>query len=319
MRKSLLLSLGAVALIGTTIAQAAPGDRLRERLKERTENRQGGLGERRGTLRDDNAPRTRPDQTFAYGSDRLQQLDFYKAKDVTAPAPLVIFVHGGGWKRGSKDVAGSRYAPEHYTGLGYNYAAINYRLVPNATVEQQAADVAQSVRALLDRARELGIDRSKVVLTGHSAGAHLVALVGTDEQYLRGAGLSFRDIAGVMPNDGAAYDVAAQMKDGGPMMQDTYVQAFGTDPARQRALSPTLQAASPNAPRFLLIHVQRQDGVAQAKALEAALRQGGTTVERREFEGRGLQGHAEINRQLGNPDYPATAVVDAWLKGLFRR
>lgn len=319
MRKSLLLSLGAVALIGTTIAQAAPGDRLRERLKERIESRDGSTEGRRGSLRDDDAPRTRPDLTLAYGSDRLQQLDFYMAKGAAGPAPLVIFVHGGGWKRGSKDVAGSRYAPEHYTGLGYNYAAINYRLVPDATVEQQAADVARSVRALLDRARELGIDRSKVVLTGHSAGAHLVALVGTDEQYLRGAGLSFRDIAGVMPNDGAAYDVAAQMKDGGPMMQDTYVQAFGTDPARQRALSPTLQAASPNAPQFLLIHVKRQDGVAQAKGLEAALRQGGTTVERREFEGRGLQGHAEINRQLGNPAYPATAVVDAWLKSIFAR
>ena len=204
---------------------------LRERLKELTENRQGGLGERRSTLRDDNAPRTRPNQTFAYGSDRLQQLDFYKAKGVSGPAPLVIFVHGGGWKRGSKDIAASRYAPAHYTGLGYNYAAINYRLVPDATVEQQAADVAQSVRALLDRARELGIDRSKVVLTGHSAGAHLVALVGTDQQYLRGAGLSFRDIAGVMPNDGAAYDVAAQMKDGGPMMQDLlgarFVEMYG--------------------------------------------------------------------------------------------
>lgn len=155
------------------------------------------------------------------------------------------------------------------------------------------------------------------MLTGHSAGAHLVALVGTDEKYLRGAGLTFRDLAGVMPNDGAAYDVAAQMKDGGPMMQDTYLQAFGTDADRQRALSPTLQAASPNAPRFLLIHVQRQDGVAQAKALEAALRRAGTKVERREFEGRGLQGHAEINRQLGDPDYPATAVVDGWLKSVF--
>lgn len=315
MRKTLLLSLGAVALIGTTIAQAAPGDRLRERLKERIEARQGD--ERDG--RDANAPRIRPDQTLAYGNDPLQALDFYKAKGAAGPAPLVIFVHGGGWKRGSKDVAGSRHAPAHYTGLGYNYASLNYRLVPAATVEQQAADVALAVKALLDRARELGIDRSKVVITGHSAGAHLVALVGTDEQYLRAAGLSFADIDGVMPNDGAAYDVAAQMKDGGPMMQDTYVQAFGTDPARQRALSPTLQAGSPNAPNFLLIHVQRQDGVAQAKALEAALRRGGTAVERREFEGRGLQGHAEINRQLGNPDYAATPVVDAWLKSVFGR
>lgn len=310
MKRTLLLSLGAMALIGTSIAQAAPGDRLRERLRERMEARMGAQA-------DSQAPRTRPDQTLAYGSDPLQELDFYKAKNVSGPAPLVIFVHGGGWKRGSKDVAGSRYAPAHYTGLGYNYAAINYRLVPGATVEQQAGDVALALKALLDRAASLGIDRSRVVLSGHSAGAHLVALVGTDEQYLRAAGLSFADVRGVLPNDGAAYDVPTQIAGAGRFMLDTYTQAFGTDPARQRNLSPTFHATGPNAPAFLLIHVQRKDGVAQNKELEAALRQAGTRVERREFPGDGLQGHAEINRQLGNPDYAATPVVDAWLKQLF--
>lgn len=310
MKRTLLLSLGAMALIGTSIAEAAPGDRLRERLRERMEARMGAQA-------DSQAPRTRPDQTLAYGSDPLQELDFYKAKNVSGPAPLVIFVHGGGWKRGSKDVAGSRYAPAHYTGLGYNYAAINYRLVPGATVEQQAGDVALALKALLDRAASLGIDRSRVVLSGHSAGAHLVALVGTDEQYLRAAGLSFADVRGVLPNDGAAYDVPTQIAGAGRFMLDTYTQAFGTDPARQRNLSPTFHATGPNAPAFLLIHVQRKDGVAQNKELEAALRQAGTRVERREFPGDGLQGHAEINRQLGNPDYAATPVVDAWLKQLF--
>jgi arylformamidase len=101
------------------------------------------------------------------------------------------------------------------------------------------------------------------------------------------------------------------------MMKDTYEQAFGTDPERQRALSPTSHARSPNAPAFLLIHVQRQDGVAQNKDLEAALRRAGTPVERREFDGRGLKGHMEINRNLGDPSYPATPVVDAWLKRVF--
>ncbi|MCX5511635.1 hypothetical protein, partial [Pseudomonas sp. BJa3] len=87
----------------------------------------------------------------------------------------------------------------------------------------------------------------------------------------KGAGLSFADIAGVIPIDGAAYDVPAQMKEGPQIMQATYKQAFGTDPARQRALSPTLQAGAPNAPQFLLLYVQRADGVRQAKALGAAL------------------------------------------------
>lgn len=315
MRKALMISLATLALAAgaaAPVASAERGERLRERLKERIEAR-------RTAPAGAEAARTRPDRTLSYGSDRLQALDFYRARNVTGPAPLVIFVHGGGWKRGSKDVAASRYAPAHYTGLGYHYASINYRLVPAATVEQQAGDVALALRALLDRAGELGIDRRRVVLTGHSAGAHLVALVGTDEQYLRGAGLSFADLAGVMPNDGAAYDVPAQIATGGRLMQDTYAQAFGADPARQRALSPTHQAAAPNAPAFLLIHVERPDGVAQNKALEAALRAGGTRVERRVFPGTGLQGHAEINRQLGNPDYAATPVVDAWLRQVFAR
>ena len=177
--------------------------------------------------------------------------------------------------------------------------------------------MASALKALLDRAGQLGIDRSRVVITGHSAGAHLVALVGTDEQYLRGAGLSFADLDGVIPNDGAAYDVAMQLRLAGPKMKDTYTQAFGTDPARQKALSPTHHARSPNAPAFLLIHVQRKDGIAQNKELEAALRRSGTAVERREFEGQGLKGHMEINRNLGDPAYPATPVVDGWLKWAF--
>lgn len=134
-------------------------------------------------------------QTLAYGSDSLQSLDLWVPQG-TGPAPLVLFVHGGGWKRGSKDNAMSRALPAHLLEQGYAFASIDYRLVPRHTVEEQARDVAAALAHLLKRAESLGIDRSRVVLTGHSAGAHLVALVGTDEQYLRAEGLSFADIRG---------------------------------------------------------------------------------------------------------------------------
>ena len=325
MRKATLISLGALALVGAGLAAplAAAGregslrEMLRERIMERRLGAAGGASGR-GT-----APQAARPQTIAYGSDPAQVLDVWPAQRAAdpamPPAPLVVFVHGGGWKRGSKDNAAGGWKQVHDPGQGYVYASINYRLVPAATVEQQAGDVAAAVRALLDRAPQLGIDRRRVVLMGHSAGAHLVALVGTDERYLRGAGLSFGDLAGVIPIDGAAYDVPRQIADGGRFMHDTYIEAFGSDPARQKALSPALQAAAPNAPAFLLLHVQRSDGIAQAKELEAALRQGGTTTERRDFPGKGLQGHAEINRSLGDPAYAATPVVDAWLKQVFGR
>mgnify|MGYP000861744708 CR=1 FL=1 len=303
MKRTLILTLAAGAMLAGSMADARPGGRLRDRLG--------------GGRPDATAPQPTQKQTMAYGQHRLQELDFYPPANGNRRAPLIVFVHGGGWKRGSKDNADGNWKAPHYTASGYAYASINYRLVPDATVEQQGADVAAAVRYLIDNAARLGFDPARIVLMGHSAGAHLVALVGTDESYLKGAGLSFAAIDGVIPIDGAAYDVPRQMSEGGKFMAETYVQAFGTDPARQRALSPTLHAASPNAPAFLIIHVQRQDGVAQSKSLQEALRKGGTRAERQEFEGRGLKGHAEINRQLGNPAYAATPVVDAWLKKIF--
>ncbi len=311
MRKLAFFATIVIALTAAGAVEARPGDRLRERIAARL------------AAADNDAPAAPAPTVIAYGQDPLQKLDFWPARQpsdpTTKPAPLIVFVHGGGSKRGDKDNATGKWKAAHFPQEGYAFASIDYRLVPAASVEQQASDIAHALKALLDRASSLGIDRNRVVLMGHSAGAQLVALVGTDERYLRGAGLSFRDVAGVVPIDGAAYDVPAQMKDGPGIMQKTYIQAFGADPARQRALSPALQAGAPNAPRFLLLHVQRPDGVRQADEFAKALRAAGTRVETGSYPGEGLQGHAEINRRLGDPSYPATADTDRWLATTFKR
>ena len=303
MNGKLVLAVAAASLIAGGVADARPGDRLRERFAQRAAAMEG--------------PAVAAEQTFAYGTDPAQNLDVWRAKGTTNAAPLIVFVHGGGWSRGSKDDATGNWKPRHYPDQGYVLASINYRLVPAATVEQQAQDVALALKALLDRAGALGIDRRRVVLMGHSAGAHLVVLVGTDERYLKSAGLTFADVSGVIPIDGAAYDVPAQMADAGAMMQPIYAAAFGQDKTRQQALSPTRQAGAPNAPAFLLLHVQRADGVRQAQALETALARAGTAVSRQSFSGTGMTGHMEINRRMGDPDYPATPAVDAWLRQVF--
>lgn len=300
MKTSFLLFavLFAVAFVE---AQSPLVERLRERIAER---------------------RTRPGTTaqpieMSYGSDPLQKLDYWRP--TAAGSPLVVFVHGGGWKRGDKNNATGAEKPGHYLGQGYGFASINYRLVPAATVEQQAQDVASALSFLIRQAESLGFDATRVVLMGHSAGAHLSALVGTDMQYLEKADLGPKSLRGVIPLDGACYDVPRQLAEGGDFMQDTYTQAFGSEKERQIALSPTHHAAAPNAPAFLILHVQRADGTVQSKALGEALKQAGTSAEVRGFEGRGLQGHSEINRRLGDPAYPATPVVDAWLKTVFAK
>lgn len=260
-------------------------------------------------------PRDDGRQVLSYGTDPLQAIDYWAAP--SPDAPLVVFVHGGGWSRGDKRMMAGSDKLEHWNARGYAVASVNYRLVPEATVEQQAADIAAALAHLKTRSGPLGFDPERIALVGHSAGAHLVALVGTDPAYLQGVGLSLDAIDGVVPLDGAAYDVAAQVSDGPPVMHRTYRQAFGTDAARQARLSPTRHADAPNAARFLILHVERDDGQRQSEALAAALRAAGTPVEVEGLPGTGLRGHARINRELGDPDYPATAMIDRFLGEIF--
>ncbi|MGJ5181802.1 alpha/beta hydrolase [Bradyrhizobium oligotrophicum] len=295
------LACGLVVLLAGAQSPAFAGP-----LLERLQARMAGTGAEGRA-----APKA--DAEYPYGSDPLQTLDFWRASGGKA-APLIVFVHGGGWKRGDKRNATGATKVEHLVGQGYAFASIDYRLVPAATVEQQAADVAAAVAWLRGHAGRLGVDPARIVLMGHSAGAHLVALVGTDPRYLTTAGLSLRDVSGIIALDGACYDVARQIADSGRFMRETYLQAFGTDPVRQRALSPISQAAKPNAPAFLILHVDRADGKAQSEALGAALMQAGTPAEVQAVGGTGLRGHMEINRELGDPGHPATAIVDAWLR-----
>jgi acetyl esterase/lipase len=309
MIRKVLLSLAALSIV---VAATAPGGvSIRDRIRERMTKRM--------------AEQIKNDQTvdgrdMAYGGAPLQTLAFWAPTTTRAqPAPLVLFVHGGGWKRGDKTNATGKAKVAHFRAQGYAVASINYRLVPDATVEDQAADVAAALAYVKAHARDLGVDPARIVLMGHSAGAHLVALVGADPRYLRAAGLTESDVAGIVPIDGAAYDVPKQLTIGARIMGETYDQAFGTDPARQRAISPTFQAVAPNAPAFLIIHVQRKDGIEQSQGLAAALRKAGTPVQINDFPGTGLRGHMEINRSLGDPNYPATPVVDAWLKAVFAR
>jgi acetyl esterase/lipase len=254
-------------------------------------------------------------QALSYGADPLQAVDYWAGP--SSDAPLVVFVHGGGWSRGDKRMMAGSDKLAHWHAQGYAVASVNYRLVPDATVEDEAADVAAAVAYLKAHSGTLGFDPDRIALAGHSAGAHLVALVGTDPVYLRGAGLSFADIDGIIPLDGAAYYIPQQLSEGPPIMGRMYRQAFGGDAERQARLSPITQAVAPNASAFLILHVQRPDGIRQSEALGTALRRAGTSAEVEGFPGTGLRGHAEINRRMGDPDYPATAVVDRFLARVF--
>ncbi len=249
---------------------------------------------------------------LAYGSDPKQKFDLLVPTNATR-APLLLFVHGGGWSIGDKR-SGAGVKAAHFTAQGWAFASVNYRLVPGATVEQEAADVAAAIAFARAHAAQNGLDPDRIVLMGHSSGAHLVALVGTDPRYLAAAGVPLAAVKGVVLLDGAGYDIAQQMARPGNQVAGMYEAAFGTDVARQKALSPTLHAAAPNVASWLILPIERRaDSTAQSQGLAAALRPAGASAKVVAIPG---ESHASLNKGLGEDGDFSTGEVDKFLAGL---
>ena len=246
---------------------------------------------------------------IAYGADEKQKMDLIVPK--TGKAPLLFFVHGGGWSIGDKRAGEGTKGPWALK-QGWAFASANYRLVPQATVEQQAQDLASALAWVRSHAAGEGVDPDRIVLMGHSAGAHLVALLGTDTHYLRDAGVPLSTIRGVVLLDGAGYDVPAQSSAEANVVKPMYDAAFSTDPARQSALSPTRHADAPNASRWLILPIQsRADSQAQSRALAAALVKAGS---RAEVSVVPSETHGSLNKGLGEDGDFATGAVEDFLK-----
>ncbi len=114
---------------------------------------------------------------YASVGDRKLHLDLYIPEDRPAkPMPLVVWVHGGGWRNGSK--AGiNRAAP--VLERGYLLASVEYRLSGEAIFPAAIADCKAALRWLRANASKYGIDPDRIAAWGSSAGGHLVALLGT--------------------------------------------------------------------------------------------------------------------------------------------
>lgn len=251
-------------------------------------------------------------QDYSYGDEDTQRLRFWKARSPCAP--VIIFVHGGSWQIGTYlDSIGSAKVT-YLLDQGYAFASVNFSLVPSVTVEEQVQEVAHTIPYLTKKATELGIDPQNLVLMGHSSGAHVVALLGTDASYLSKAGVKISSIRGVIAVDGSNYNAIADFMDSPGPVANNLAFALGREPSRLRAMSPTYHARGANAGAFLLLHAQRDGGIRQAVEFAAVLEASGTDVALHVFEGRSFEGHMQMLLRLGETDFPATAVMDEWLR-----
>jgi acetyl esterase/lipase len=255
-----------------------------------------------------------------YGLDLRHRMDVYVPAGampgaVPQPpgrgAPVVFMVHGGAWSLGDNAHGRVVHAKVgRWVPRGLVVISVNYRLVPAVNVLQQAHDVATALATAQRHAAQWGADASRFILMGHSAGAHLVALLNAHPALAHTAGA--RPWLGAVALDSAALDVPRVMAARHPPLYD---RVFGDDPAFWRAASPNhaVQGNPAPAPPFLLVcSTRRTDGAcAQAQALADRVHaQGG----RAEVLPQPLS-HGDINARLGEEgDY--TRAVERFMASL---
>src|SRR5574343_827971 len=241
-----------------------------------------------------------------YGPEPEQRYDLYRTTD-RHDVPLILMVHGGGWFRGDKDMARVVDAKaDHWLPQGLAFATTNYRMQPKAPPLEQARDVALALADLQRQAAKTGVHRSNVVLMGHSAGAHLIALLAARPELLAEAGAE--PPKGYVLLDSGALDVPAIMN---ARHFRLYDRAFGDNPADWVAASPFHQLRQATAPMLAICSSRRENACPQAKAFAGKAVGLGSRVEVLPLD----KTHGEINAQLGS-DPAYTAAVDDFLKQL---
>lgn len=235
---------------------------------------------------------------LAYGESARQRIDVYTpTRAVAGPRPVIVFFHGGRWRFGEKEQY--KFVGAALAGRGFVAFLPNYRLYPEAKLPEFADDAARAVAWARAHAAEYGGDPRHVFLMGHSAGAHLAALIALDGHYLRERGVEPSDLSGVIGLAGP-YDFL-------PFTDDDIRDMFG--PPENYPASQPISFARAGAPPMLLIHGTGDDTVwiKNTRDLAAALEHAGSSVTLRYYDG---LGHGDLVGALSIPLRHRAPVLD---------
>lgn len=216
---------------------------------------------KRSLRRESMPPNTRSWKDLAYGSDPQQRLDVYAPPGAKA-APMILLVHGGAWMIGDKAHAPvvanklARWLPK-----GFVVASTNYRMSKNPNPSDQVEDVAHALAYIQANAASWGGEPGKVVLVGHSAGAHLVSMLASDPGIVeRAGGQSWR---GTVSLDSASMNVVEVME---RKHHRIYDRVFGDSPEKWRKISPFHHLSAMSGRQLLVCSSRRTDSCEQASS-----------------------------------------------------
>ena len=146
--------------------------------------------------------------------------------------PVLVFVHGGNWNSGDKKTY--NFLGRNFAKKGITTVIVGYTLSPAANFDTMANQVGQAVMWTKNNIANYKGDPNKIFLTGHSAGGHLIALVGTSYKYVTEKNL----IKGIILNDAAGLDMKHYLEEFPPTVKDDYLTTWTNDPDQWRYASP---------------------------------------------------------------------------------
>lgn len=117
-----------------------------------------------------------PDVVYATANNTPLKLDVWYPRDNSNPTPTLIYIHGGGWIFGSKEGAVYQFLP--FLEKGWRVVNVEYRMASNSLAPAAVEDTRCALRWVVRNAKQFNFDKSKIVLTGHSAGGHLSLITG---------------------------------------------------------------------------------------------------------------------------------------------
>jgi acetyl esterase/lipase len=258
------------------------------------------------------------------------QLDVYVPRD-QKDFPVVFLVHGGAWMIGDKSFFGTYSAVgKFFAEQGIGAVLPNYRLSPGVKHPEHVKDVARAFAWTVKNIERYGGRPDQIVLCGHSAGAHLVSLLATDETYLKAEGLDTVSIKGVMAVSGVyrilANDPEVTLQDdkardgtkpegNGPEVRfhmNLFAPVFGTDPKVRADASP-INHIHKGLPPFLIFHADNDlTGFAEmAEEFDKALKDTGCTSERMGIKDRS---HISVMTKATKPDDPVAEAMLAFVR-----
>ncbi len=179
--------------------------------------------------------------SFSYRPDlgaASPKLDIYSLTKVKN-APVMIYVHGGAWTRGSRSQVSVK--PDHFSALGFVFVSIDYRLVPSVKIEDQLEDIDHALGWISQNIGKYGGNANNLHLMGHSAGAHLVAMSGVAPGKFGREMIDSGALRTIISNDTMAYDMPRIAKARGGTLPAIYANVFGKEKKRWENLSPQHQ------------------------------------------------------------------------------